>query len=200
MKIIKQTTDELVTKDSGGSYVFGVLFLLIGIGGIYLYFKNGQPALVAIIVPAVFTIAAIFMILKKTTTIVDINKTTGKISFNRNSLIGSQSSEYDIANAQSIELRESSYTTTNTMNQPQGISFGNNYNTNRVLTHQTVLLMKDGTELPLESIKSSNNSSFSVMGVQTGVLMGGRGQMFAQSNAVAQFIGVPFNDIAGATN
>ncbi len=196
MNILKQTSDEIVTKDNGGGYFIGVVFLLIGLGGIYFYYHTAQSSIGALIVPGIFALVAIFMILMKKTIVVDINKSTGKISFSKKSLLSNQSSEYDIANAQSVELREGSYMTTNDIDQPQGISYGNNYNTRRVLTHQTVLVMKDGTELPLESIKNSN-SQLTVMGVQTGTLMSGRGKVFVTSNMIAQFLGVPFNDVNG---
>jgi hypothetical protein len=77
-------------------------------------------------------------------------------------------------------------------NMPQGISFGNNnMYTTRTLSHQTIMVMKDGTEVPLESVKSSgSNNTF-----PGGVLMSGRSAMFAVSNQLAQFIGVPFKEI-----
>lgn len=194
MKIINQTSDQMTVKDSGGGAFVGIIFLIVGAGGAYLSYNSGQTGL-AVALPVVFAVVGLVMLFTKATTIVDINKSAGIIAFGKKSLVSNKAAQYNIADVQAIELRESINVTNNTMdnqNTPQGISFGNNnmYST-RTLSHQTILVMKDGTEVPLESIKSSGASNT----FPGGVLMSGRSAVFAVSNQVAQFIGVPFKEI-----
>lgn len=59
-----------------------------------------------------------------------------------------------------------------------------------VLNYQSVIVLKDGTEIPLENIKSSGGTS-----IGSAVLMGGTGKELSMANQVANFLGVPFQEV-----
>jgi hypothetical protein len=61
----------------------------------------------------------------------------------------------------------------------------------QVLISQSVIIFKNGQELPLDHQKSSSGMQLGVA-----VVMGGSGAEVAIANQVAQFLGVPFQEIA----
>ena len=61
----------------------------------------------------------------------------------------------------------------------------------QVLISQSVVVFKNGQELPLDHQKSSSN-----MSMGSAVLMGGSGAEVAIANQVATFLNVPFQEIA----
>jgi hypothetical protein len=196
MKIINQTTDQMDLKDgNGGMIFFGLIFIIAGLGSGYAGFVNGTGGLMTYGFLLLFVVIGLLTALHATSINVSINKSAGTISFKKKTLISGTSSEYPLTNVQAVELRESTYIIQNN-NQQQGFSM--QPMTQQGLSYQTVLVLKDGTELPLENIKnpSSNATTINIFGASTPVLMGGRGAMFATSNQIAQFIGVPFKEIS----
>ena len=62
----------------------------------------------------------------------------------------------------------------------------------QVLVSQSVIVFKDGQELPLDHQKDASS------GISLGpaVMMGGQGKEMAIATQVANFLGVPFQEIA----
>jgi hypothetical protein len=57
---------------------------------------------------------------------------------------------------------------------------------------QTVILFKDGTEMPLENVKKRSGGN-GLIGA--GVMMAGEGKERSISQQVATFIGIPFEEM-----
>jgi hypothetical protein len=126
------------------------------------------------------------MILFSSSITVEINKATGQIGYQTKRLIGGRVVTFAIADILRIETRkqwkmESSGTSGN-----RGVSMPR-----QVLVSQSVIVFKDGREVPLDHQKSSSG-----MSVGSAVLMGGQGAEVAIANQVASFLGVPFQEIA----
>ncbi|MEO5646504.1 MAG: hypothetical protein ABIO57_01905 [Candidatus Paceibacterota bacterium] len=196
MKIINQTVDRMELKDgSGGRIFFGLVFVIAGIGSSYVAYANHTGGFFPYIFSAVFAVIGLLTAVNAPFINVSIDKSAGKIVIKKKTMISGSNSEYDLTNVQTVELREGTYIIQNNNGQQQGFSMQST--AQQGLSYQTILVMKDGTEVPLENIKnpSSNSNTINIMGASTPVLMGGRGAMFAISNQVAQFIGVPFKEI-----
>ena len=187
MKIINQTTDELVLKEGNtSSIVFGVFFVLIGIGlGFYSRFTVSNTLWVAL---TIFVIGLITVFVSSSIS-VDINKTSGQMTYQTKRLIGGKTATFATADVLRVETRKS-------WRMEQGTRTGNTISTPRqVLVFQSVMVFKDGQELPLDHQKNSGGG----MSVGGAVMMGGSGKEVAIANQVAIFLGVPFQEIAPPT-
>jgi hypothetical protein len=183
MKIINQTTDELNLKEGDAKgVVFGIVFVLAGIGiGFYSHFTV-SPTLWVGLGLLVVGIVTIFI---SSSITVDISKTNGQIIYQTKRLIGGKTTTYPIADVLRIETRKS-------WKMEQGARTGNTISAPRqVLVFQSVMVFKDGQELPLDH--QNNSSGMSIGGA---VMMGGSGKEVAIANQVATFLGVPFQEIA----
>jgi hypothetical protein len=182
MKIINQTGDEMVLKDGGvGRLIFGIIAILASLGaGGYAYFTYGWSNEIWIAV--VVLVIGLFMVFGTATILVDINKPNNQIGYQKKRLIGGSQAVYAIGDVLRIETRKQWKTETTGTN--------NNRQTRQVLVSQSVIVFKDGTELPLDS--GSGGASVGV----GGVMMSGSGKEVAIATQVAGFMGVPFQEIA----
>lgn len=182
MKIISQTSDQMVLKDSNGwgvfiaviTILFGFLFTFWGTSG---GFGIGNIIFWIIALAVAFT--AIFM---NPSFMLSINKSGGTIFFHMKRIILSKTATYQISDIARIELRKI-YRNTNKGTQ--------------VVT-QSVIIFKDGSEVPLEGKKAERP-----MGV-FGMVMGGdsakQTKELSISEQAANFIGVPFQEISPDNN
>jgi hypothetical protein len=85
-----------------------------------------------------------------------------------------------------IETRKSWRIENNNVSSGRGVSMPR-----QVLVSQSVIVFKDGQELPLDHQNSSSGIS-----IGPAVMMGGSGKEVAIANQVATFLGVPFQEIA----
>jgi hypothetical protein len=183
MKIINQTADEMALKDGNvGGLISGIIAIVgsLGIGG-YAYFTYGWSN--GLWIAVAFFVVGLFVLFSSATTAVDISKSNDKINYQRKRLIGGSQATYAISDVLRIETRKQWRTETTGTN--------NNRQTRQVLVSQSVIVFKNGTELPLDSGSGGSTS----VGVG-GVMMGGSGKEIAIATQVANFIGVPFQEIA----
>ena len=112
------------------------------------------------------------------------NRATGQIVYQKKRLVGGSSASYAIADVFRIETRKRW--------QVQREAAGNQGGTvaNPVLVAQSVVVFKNGQELALDHQKSSSQ-----MGVGSAVIMSGQGAETAIAAQVAQWLGVPFQEI-----
>ena len=184
MKIISQSTDQLVLKEGNASGLVVGIALVIGGALVAYYLRSANAYTVWIgLAMAVLGLGVAFFTSSIT---VDANRASGQMLYQKKRLIGGSDTTYAIADIFRIETRrqwqvQNSAPAGNseaTMPQP-------------VLVAQSVIVFKDGREVPLDHQK--NSSSMSAGGV---VLMGGQGSEVALAAQVAKFLGVPFQEIS----
>jgi hypothetical protein len=182
MKIITQTTDEMVLKDGNASgLVLGIVLALGGLGfGGYYYPAHGWSTAMWVVV--VFFLVGLAAVFTSTATTVDINKPNNQINYQRKRLIGGSQATYAVSDVLRIETRRQWRTETT--------GGANNRQTRQVLVSQSVIVLKNGAELPLD-----HETSGASIGVSN-VMMSGSGKEVAIATQVATFIGVPFQEIA----
>ncbi len=187
MKIINQTENELILKDGSFSNIFiGIIFCLIGI---FLGYQSyGTNEMLSLGMGAIFFIIGIFLILKNSTITVDFSKLNNKFSYQKKSLIKNEINVYNFSDVTRIETRKQ-WEARNSSSERNGIS-----TSRQVLVSQSIIVFKDGIELPLDSQKDSSGN----IGLlnTTSVLMGGSSKENFIANQVAIFIGVPFQEIS----
>lgn len=192
MKIVTQTKDELLLKEGSASgIIVGVAFILAGMSvGIYLRSTSKYAVLLAVGVAAL----GIVVILMSSSITVDINKTSGQISYQKKRLIGGSSNTFAIADVFRIETRKQwQLQNAGAPNQGNPGNAGANM-PQPVLVAQSVIVFKSGQEIPLDHQKTA-----STMSVGSAVLMSGQGAEAAIANTVATFMGVPFQEIVPPT-
>ncbi len=178
MKIINQTTDEMALKDgSFSSLIIGAVLIVIGGYISYSTYASSGFSNNAIWIAVVIFAAGIVTILLSSSITIDINKSGGQIAYQKKRLIGSQSSAYNVADVLRVETRKA----WKTVSSSKGGS-------SQVLVSQSVIVLKDGQEVPLDHQKQSSGFS--------GILMSGQSKESAVANQVATFLGVPFQEIA----
>jgi hypothetical protein len=185
MKIVSQTADEMVLKDNNiiSKSIWGVI--LVGSGGFVLYLNHIN--LIALFVGGAFVIVGLISILFAVSITVIIQKGRGQFLFQDKGLIKNQSRAYNIADVIRIEMRNDYQMQTSSM---QGRIYSR-----PVMIYQSVIVMKDGIEIPLESIKTPGQLGISSMTV----LRGGESKEISIGQQVVTFMGVPFQEI-GAPN
>jgi len=184
MKITGQSADELTLNEGGTSgIVVGAVLAIAGVlAGVLL--RHSSPY--AIWIGLAVVVAGVAVICFSSSITVIANKKSGQLSYQKKRLIGAQNSTYAIADIMRIETRKQ-WRVENT--PPSG---NQNVSTpQQVLVAQSVIVFKDGREVALDHQKTS--SSLSTGGV---VLMSGQGAEVAIANRVANFLGVPFQEIA----
>jgi Tfp pilus assembly PilM family ATPase len=184
MKIVSQSSDELVLQEgSTQGIVVGVVFAAAGVfGGIFL--RQASPF--AIWIALAVVLIGIATILFSSSITVVANKTSGNVLYQKKRLIGAKNSTYAIADIFRIETRkqwhiENSPPTGNQNASPPPPK----------LVAQSVIVFKNGSEVPLDHQKTSSTAS-----VGSVVLMGGQGAESAIAAQVAKFLNVPFEEIA----
>jgi hypothetical protein len=183
MKITNQTADDLALKEGDAkAIVVGIIVFLVGIVvAFYTHFTPSTPLWVAIGL-CIIGLIAIFV---SSSIAVDMNKTSSQITYQTKRLIGGQTAAYAIGDVLRIETRKS-------WRVEGGQQTGNvRAATRQVLVSQSVIVFKDGQELPLD-----HQNSGSGLSIGSGVMMGGSGKEVAIANQVATFLGVPFQEIA----
>ena len=183
MKIINQTADELGLKEGNvNSIIFGIIFILGGIVlGFYSHFTPSNALWFGL---GLFVVGIATLFVSSSIT-VDISKISGQITYQTKRLIGGKTATYPIADVLRIETRKS-------WKIEQGTRTGQTISAPRqVLVFQSVMVLKDGQELPLDH--QNNSSSMSIGGA---TMMGGSGKEVAIASQVATFLGVPFQEIA----
>lgn len=193
MKIITQTENELVLKEGSASGIaVGVVFVLAG-AGLAVYRSTSSAATAAsssssvmLWIALALGVAGVVAIFLSSSITVGINKTGGQLSYQKRRLIGGSSATYAIADVFRIETRKQWRMQNNPPNQNQGGPAQQ-----PVLVAQSVIVFKNGQEVPLDHQKTS-----STMSVGSAVLMSGQGAESAIANTVATFMGVPFQEIA----
>jgi hypothetical protein len=186
MKIASQTSDQMVLKDSNywGVFIavitifFGFFFDFFGATTGSGSFGIGDIILWIIALAVAFT--AIFM---NPSFMLAINKSDGTIFFHMKRIVLSKTATYQIGNIARIELRK---------------VYRNTSKGGTEVVTQSVIIFKDGSEIPLEGKKAEKP-----MGA-FGVVMGGdsakQTKELSTSQQVASFINVPFQEISPENN
>jgi len=184
MKINSLSPDELELKEGGTTgVVVGAALVIAGVlVGFFLRHSNSFAIWIALGLVA----AGIAAILFSSSITVNANKASGQLRYQKKRLVGAQNSTYAIADVFRIETRKqwrmenapSSGDQRPPVQQP-------------VLVAQSVIVFRDGRELALDHQKTS-----STMSVGSTVLMSGQGAETAMAAQVAQFLNVPFQEIA----
>jgi len=181
MKITNQTADEMALKDGNViGLIFGIVIAVasVAVGG-YVYFSHGwqNPLWIAIVL---FVVGLLVFITSATTSVV-INKPNNQISYKRKEVIGTKQATYAISDVLRVETRKQ---------WREESAGGNNNQMRQVLVSQSVMVFRDGSEVPLDS---QNGGSSVGVGA---VMMNGSGKDIAIATQVASFMGVPFQEIA----
>jgi hypothetical protein len=191
MKIISQTSDQMTLQD--GNIAGGILggIIAFGIGAYwayYLFTTPGQEIKIAWI-PGIIALVGLFMIFTVSSIVVAIDKVQGQITFRRKRILGASTQARNISDAVRVELRRGSYR--KEIPNQQGFSMNGKQ---QIMESQTVILFKDGTEMPLENTKK-RSAGGNIIGA--GVMMAGEGKELSISQQAANFVGVPFEEMGG---
>ena len=178
MKIVNQTPDQMVLKDSNiTGFFLGVLITFGAAFAAYrFYILFGKSNQLWISLGAV--VVGLIVLLSSAAITLTINKIQNQIFFQQTRIIGTTSKTFNIQDALRVEMRKAftQTTTTGTMRR-------------QTLSYQSIIVFKDGNEVPLESMKNSGSGSIN------GILMGGTGKELSMASQVASFIGVPFQEV-----
>ncbi len=165
---------------NASSLVIGVILLLVGLYLSYHYYATSGFSNI-IWVPVVVFVFGLVLILVSGSITVQINRS--QISFAKKSILAGKSAAYATQDAVRVELRKEYHMQQSTPAEKGAMSVPQ-----EVLTSQSVIVFKDGTEVPLENAKSSGQSV-------AGVLMSGQGKELSIANQVATFLGIPLQEI-----
>jgi hypothetical protein len=180
MKIVQQTQDVMVlTEGNMTSIMIGSALALVGV---VVAITTSGPGF---IIGAILIITGVGVALLSSAITVTINKTGGQLLYQKKRLVGAQTTTYATADINRIETRKQWETTTTSNGTNRGLS------SQQRLVSQSVIVCKDGTELPVDHQKSSSGMTLGV-----GVLLGGSGAEGATAKQVADFLGVPFQEVA----
>jgi hypothetical protein len=189
MKIINQTENELVLKDgSASNIVFGIVFLLIGLAIGYSGYNSGSKAVWVGV--ALFVIGLLIALLSSTIGI-DFNKASGQFTYRKKNLIGGKTTTYNFTDVFRVETRKQ----WQTENTSRGAGNTRISMPREVLVSQSVIVFKDGRELPVDHQKKNSQGMSGIIG-SASVLMGGQSKEISIANQVATFLGVPFQEVA----
>lgn len=183
MKITNLSANELELREGSASgLIVGAALILGGLGaGFYLRGVNPYMIWIAAAMLAIGVGVAAFA----SSIRVNANKQTGKLSYQKKRLVGTQDSSFAIADVFRIETRKQ-WQMQNTTNGD-----GNENTQQPVLVAQSVIVFKDGRELALDHQKNSSTTQ-----IGSAVLMSGQGAETALAAQVAKFLNVPFQEIA----
>jgi hypothetical protein len=187
MKITSQTSDELVLKDGGVfRFVFGGGFMLFGLVFAYMMYMSGTHGTELLIPVAPFLIGLLSFLFIPSL-IINFNKTTGQITYQKKRVAGTRITLYAISDVNRLEARKQ-WQIQRTQNANQrGVSVGA-MNERLVLIVQSVLVLKDGRELPLDVATGTSAQS-------TGSSLAIAGNEVSVAKQVADFLNVPFQEI-----
>jgi Tfp pilus assembly PilM family ATPase len=184
MKITSKTADKLELKEGGGASLFiGGAFIVAG-AFVEIYLRNSNA--IAIWIGLGLVVVGIVVMLLSSTITVNADRANGQLFYQKKRLIGTKNTAYAIADIFRIETRKQWQMQNAPPNGDRGPTMQQ-----PILVAQSVIVFKDGSELALDHQK--NSSSTSVGGM---VLMGGQGAETAIAAQVADFLQVPFQEIA----
>jgi hypothetical protein len=182
MKIINQTQDQMSLKDGNiSSLVAGVVLMIVGVYIFYQTYSVSGLSKNVLVGVGLFIFGLVVLFLSSAITI-SIDKSQNKILFLKKRLLGGKSQTYAIQDVLRVELRKSIEMEQGTRSQTGTISMPH-----QVLKYQSIIIFKDGVELPLENVKNSS-------GITSGVLMGVNGKEISIANQIAAFLNVPFQE------
>jgi hypothetical protein len=183
MKIVSQSSDEMVLHEGSLQGLFvGIVFVIAGV--LIAYFKHASQPMFLWIGLAAAAVGAIVICFASSIT-VDATKSRDELVYQKKRLVGGATTNYKISDVLRIETRKqwrienAGQLNRDNPNPPQP-----------VLVAQSVIVFKTGKELALDHQKSSSS-----MNVGGAVLMSGQGNETAMANRVAEFLGVPFQEI-----
>ncbi len=183
MKIVSQTADVMVLKEGSAKGVLtGVILAVAGIGiASYAHFSPSVPLWVGL----ALALVGVGMVLFSSSIEVNIDKAAGQVAYRTKRMVGGSAAAYAVADVLRIETRQ--------MWQAQNGAAGNRGMSmaQQTIVSQSVMVMKDGREIPLDHQNTPSN-----FGVGAGILMAGTGREAAIANQVATFLGVPFQEVA----
>ena len=181
MKIVSQSSDELVlTEGSASGIVVGVVFVVAG--GLTGFFLR-QSIPYATWISLAMVLIGIGIVLFASSITVSANRKSGQLVYEKKRLAGGKTINYAIADIFRIETRKQ-WRVDNT--PPQG----NQQMPQPTLVAQSVIVFKNGTELALDHQKTSSTTTVGSM-----LMTGGQAAESAIAAQVAQFLGVPFQEI-----
>jgi hypothetical protein len=184
MKIISQSSDELVLQEGSAAGI--VVGAVLAVAGVLAWYFLRQSNPLVIWFALAFVVIGLGTILFSSSITVVANRATGQLLYQKKQLVGGQDSKYAIADIFRIETRKQWRVERTQTSGDQGASVPQ-----QVLVAQSVIVFKDGRELPLDHQKTSSS-----VGVGSVVLMGGQGRETAIAAQVATFLSVPFQEIA----
>jgi hypothetical protein len=183
MKIISQSSDQLVLKEGSASgIVAGSVFAVAGVL-VAIFLRDSIPY--AIWIALALLVLGIAIILFSSSITVAANRTGGQLVYEKKRLVGGKTTTYAIADIFRIETRKQWRVDNSPPQGNQGASMPQ-----PVLVAQSVIVFKNGSELALDHQKTSSTTTIGSMTV-----MGGQGAETAIAARVAEFLGVPFQEI-----
>lgn len=182
MKILSRTDSRMVLKDGDATgIVFGVIFLIaavvIGIGFLSVNQWMKWVALGAVVF-------GLLTLLSSYSITIDIQKANGSFSYRKKRVIGGSSTTYAVSDVLRIETRRQ-WEVDNVSNE-KGASAPRS-----VLITQSVIVFKNGQELALDHQKNAQS-----MRIGNAPTMVSQGNEVALATQVAEFMEVPFQEIA----
>ena len=205
MKIISQTADEMVLKDTGGfaDFILNIILfsIFVGVGGFFVYayfFLLPVPGFpkdsVSIILGSILIVAGSWSFIFTKHNSVFVDKARNKIFLSKKSLVRKILNEYNISDVAKVELRKtwrqqygSPYG-----NQNQGLNFTSQ--SNQVLNVGLFLILKDASESLLFSTIRTLTNGINVNGVIIPVGVQNKESLVAKQ--FADFLNVPFQEVA----
>src|ERR1035438_6165820 len=162
MKIVSQSSDEMVLQEGNASGIAaGILLVIAGILAAYFLHASKPMALwIGLAVSAI----GVGVICFASSITVDADRTKGQLLYRKKRLIGAQTATFAIADVLRIETRKQ-WRIENT--QPAG----NRENTpppQPVLVAQSVIVFKSGKELPLDHQKNSSSMRIGAVNLMSG--------------------------------
>jgi hypothetical protein len=181
MKIVSQTSDQMVLKDSNywGAFIAAVTILF----GFFFTFEAittspTGPVIGGVICWIIALAVAFTAIFMSPSFMFSINKSDDTILFHLKRIILSKTETYQIGDISRIELRK---------------AYRNTSKGTQVIT-QSVIIFKDGKEIPLEGKKAE--AALGVFGFVIGGDSAKQTKELSISQQVATFINVPFQEIS----
>lgn len=183
MKILEESELRIVLKDSNwGGLIFGIVITL---GSLFFAYQSNPFAkefdIKTLIFPGIFLLVGLLLLFTSKITTITLDKNINKIEFIKKGILGVSSKNYPLNQIIKVDLREQ-IIVTRTNNNNRGFNAG----TPR-LQFQTVLVLRDGAEIPLGRLKSPATASIGGAVIMSGV---GTEQVIGQK--IATFLGVPF--------
>lgn len=192
MEIITQTDTKLILKDGNSSGV--IMGIIVFIFGVFLgyVFLNSFVSKIVIVVALFLLIIGLLLILFSSAIIIDFDKINNQFNYIKKSLIKTKINIYNFADVASIETRKQWQTETTSYGEGNSSRI-NRITSKKVLLSQSIIILKDGTELPISHKKDSSNGSGLLN--SSSVLMGGVSKEIVIANQVATFLNVPFREV-----